>query len=238
MSLDIQQVESLNRKAQTLNSDRQQKIGMQQAAKQAYERAVYAYEQKYGVKLDDTNLQQEYNSVRSDLETAFTELNTLVTSIENGEHTAQPTPSVVQSNAPLQQAPTPQAQPQTGAFGAPTQPQQFNSMGAQTGRMQTATPNASAVPSEEEPSQYRAVSPELLAQASMGAMNQQVPTIDSTPPIGTPTPIPTPTPISVPTQGQATSPSEQAFTPAGWGSPTPDINQQFANINNGKPFGQ
>lgn len=235
MSLDIQQVENLNRKAQGLNSNRQQAIGMQQAAKQAYERAVYAYEQKYGIKLDDTNLQEEYNTVRMDLETSFNELNKLVTSIENGEHIPQTTQTVVQNTEPLQQA-----QPQqTGAFGVPTQQpttpfpqtqQQGNSFGTQNVGVPTG---ATPIQNDGEPSQYLGVSPELLAQASMDAMKQQAPQI--TPPPITPPPIVTPT---APTQEQATDLSEQAFTPPGWGSPAPDINQQFANINNGKPFGQ
>lgn len=232
MSLDIQQVEGLNRKAQQLNSERQQKIGMQQAAKQAYDRAVYAYEQKYGVKLDDTNLQQEYNSVHTELEKSFTELNTLVTAIENGEYTSQPTQTVVQNTDPIATPTPPQTTQPTGAFGAP----QTNSFGAETGRVTTPVPNMT-VPSittdNGEPAQYRPVSPELLAQASMGAMNQQAPNI-TPPPIVTPAPTPT----TVPSPEQTADPSEQAFTPQGWGTPTPDINQQFASINNGKPFGQ
>ena len=235
MSLDIQQVEGLNRKAQQLNSERQQKIGMQQAAKQAYDRAVYAYEQKYGVKLDDTNLQQEYNSVHMDLEKSFNELNTMVTSIENGEYTAQPTQTVVQNTEPIATQTVPQTAQPTGAFGVP----QPNSFGAETGRVTTQIPNTTTVPNfnantveNGEPAQHRPVSPELLAQASMGAMNQQAPTI-TPPPISPPTPIP-----NVPSQTQATDTSGQAFTPQGWGAPTPDINQQFANINSGKPFGQ
>lgn len=242
MSLDIQQVESLNRKAQGLNSNRQQAIGMQQAAKQAYERAIYAYEQKYGIKLDDTNLQQEYNTVRTDLETSFTELNTLVTSIENGEHTPQATQTVVQNTAPIQQT-----QPQqTGAFGVPNQPptqgqsaqQQMPTFGAQTGRLGVTTPNTVGVPTGATPltnngesAQYTPVSPELLAQASMNAMHQQAPSI-------TPPPIVQPAPPVAPSQVEGTDPSEQAFTPPGWGTSAPDINQNFANINNGKPFGQ
>lgn len=237
MSLDIQQVENLNRKAQQLNANRQQTIGMQQAAKQAYDKAVFAYEQKYGVKLDDTNLQQEYNTVHAEVEKSFNELNQLVVSIENGEFTQQATPTITQNTAPIQtqQAqPVPQAQPvqqQANPFGA----QQVNSFGAQTSQATTQVSNVEEAPKQEEQPQYRTVSPELLAQASMGAMNQQVPNIPTGAPT-IPTSIPTPAPVVPSAPQQAVDPSEQPFAPQGWG--TPNINQQFENINNGKPFGQ
>lgn len=102
MALDVQQVEQLNRKAQQLNSDRQQKIGMHQAAQQSYDRAVLAYEQKYGVKLDDTNLQSEYNGVHTQLEQSYKELNDTVIKIENGDFTQHAEPSVSQNNQAVQ----------------------------------------------------------------------------------------------------------------------------------------
>lgn len=216
MSFDIQQVENLNRKAQQLNSDRQQKLGMQKAARQAYERAVYAYEQKYGVKLDDTNLQQEYDSVHATLEQAYNQLNQLVLSIENGEFAQQATPTITPS-APIQ-AQTQVPQP-TGSFGATTQ----------------APQGSTAL----DPLSQTQVSPELSAQASMQAMNQ--PTPPSFDPasfnpagVGASTqPIAPPTPPVQPSGQQDVDPSEQTFTPQGWGTP----NAQPAPSTNGKPFG-
>jgi len=94
MNLNVQMVESLNKKAAALNADRQRKIGAQEAAKEAYERAVYAYAQKYGVTLDDTNLQNEYDFVVKKLEREYEAQRELINSIENKTYSSSSSGSV------------------------------------------------------------------------------------------------------------------------------------------------
>jgi len=86
MQLDVKMVEELNKKAVILNSERQRKLGALEAAKEAYERAVSAYKQKYGVVLDDTNLQEEYDAVFAQMQKEYTAQCALISNIESGKH--------------------------------------------------------------------------------------------------------------------------------------------------------
>ena len=63
MSEIIKIAEQLNKRVAQLNNERSRQLGMQEAAKKQYEKAVEVYESKYGVKLTPENLQQEYNKV-------------------------------------------------------------------------------------------------------------------------------------------------------------------------------
>lgn len=224
MSLDIQQVEQLNRRAQALNAERQQKLGMQQAARQAYEKAVAAYKAKYGVELDDTNLQQEYDEVHAQTERDFNRLNELIRAIENGEYTVQVTPSITQNTEPIKTEVSQSQVPGSQSQFSPQSQEQPQVQSQVQPQVQAQAPvfGESAQPTTSGQQQYHTVSSDVLNQASMGAMTQQVPT---------------PPPITPPTPDTVAEPSEQAFTPQGWGTPSPDINQTFTNINNGKPLG-
>lgn len=224
MALDITQVEALNQKIQRLNSERQQKIGMQQAATQAYEKSVYAYGQKWGVQVDDTNIQQEYNAVHEDLVTQFNSVNKMVQDIESGAYQPQVTPTLVENNTSIQQ----QAQQQASAqptFAPSNQVQQPQQVQQQTFPQTT-----------QQESEHRQVPSGLQAQAAMSAMTQQVPVTSQpmnpgmipTPPVQTPNPV----------GQQPLDPSEQSFAPEGWGGQPTNINNTFEAINNGKPFGQ
>lgn len=134
MNVTLQMVEDLNRRSASLNSKRQQQLGMYEASRQAYEKAVMAYKAKYGVVVDDTNIQQEYNNVKAQLEADYNRVNAQIVSIETGEYkkAVQPVAQAVQKPAqanvdaiqgqvnqmqnggvaPQQVAPQPVAQPQ------------------------------------------------------------------------------------------------------------------------------
>lgn len=86
MSIDIQQIELLNKKAQQLNAERQKLLGMQQSAREAFEKAVLLYKKKYGVDLDDTNIQQEYQRVLAKLKEDYENLKNKIIEIESGEY--------------------------------------------------------------------------------------------------------------------------------------------------------
>lgn len=125
MTVTVEQVEALNSKAQQLNTQRQRLEGMRDSARQAYDKALFAYKQKYGVQLDDTNLQDEYNTVSQKLQSDFENLNSQVQSIESGAYkTNVQRPSLQESSTSAQPAQAPvqtQAQPNVAQQPAPNQ---------------------------------------------------------------------------------------------------------------------
>jgi hypothetical protein len=203
MSVNVQMVEQLNQKAKTLNSDRQRMIGQQEAARTSFEKAVFAYKQKYGVQLDDTNIQPEYNAVSAQLQTDFDRLNTLVLSIESGEYKQTAAAMVIpaspvaqQVTVPVTPAPQPVPQPvaqpvQQQAFGAqptsapapaPVATQQFGQQPApvqqQFGQAPVATQQFGQQPAQTSEAAPTAppsaqLSPADIAAATAAAMNQQ-----------------------------------------------------------------
>lgn len=86
MGVNLQMVEQLNRKSTMLNAQRQQEIGRQQATRNAYDKAVLAYKQKYGVEITDANIQQECNLVQAQLDKDYNELNQAILNIESGQY--------------------------------------------------------------------------------------------------------------------------------------------------------
>lgn len=86
MAVNLQMVEQLNRKSTQLNAQRQQQIGKREATRNAYDRAILAYKQKYGVSIDDTNLQSECNAVQKQLEDDYNTLNQAILNIESGQY--------------------------------------------------------------------------------------------------------------------------------------------------------
>lgn len=215
MTLNKEHVEQLNRKAQQLNAERQRSIGMKESARQAYEKAVFLYEQKYGVKLDDTNLQQEYNTVSTKMQEEYDELNKMILSIESGEYKAQHQPSV-----PLVET---IRQENSGVVHQPTQPVQPQvQQQAQQALMQQPQQQF-ASPTPPTAQQFQQQAP---VQQSFNPQQFNVPQ----------------QPVQQ-TGAQQEDVSEQAFTPQGWGTPQKDLNQNFQNImdgsnNSGTRFGQ
>ena len=237
MTVNLQHIEAVNNKAKQLNQVRQQKIGIQQAASQAYERLVKAYELKYGVPIDDTTIQSEYNKVQEDVQKQYDELSKHIADIENGVYnTTTPPQGLVQkeidTTQPTQQAvqPAQQVVQSTQQFTQPTQ--QF-----------TQPPTQFGTVVQQTETEVRTVDPSLNVQASLGAMAQQAPppqppnapVFGATPTAPQQQQVVPPVQQSVGASQQSTESdvSEQPFTPSGW-----DLNSTFTSINGGKPFGQ
>lgn len=219
MSVNIQMVEQLNKKAQQLNANRQKLIGMKESAKAAYDKAVFAYKQKYGVDLDDTNLQQEYDAVSAQLQAEYEELNKLILSIESGEYKNVNKQGSVQSQPVSQQQMVVQSQLQSQGV---VQPNTF-----------VQSPVQPHVQPQVQPHVQPQVQPQVQQQAQpFGQQFGQ--------PFGQPFGQQVVQPqTQTPTQQSFSDEdvSEQPFTPQGWGDP----NKNFANIlgnNTGIRFGE
>ena len=82
----IQIAEQLNSEVTRLNNERSKMEGMLESAKTNYEKAVKAYELKYGVKLSEDTLQQEYNNVFARTKGAILDLQEKIESIKRGDY--------------------------------------------------------------------------------------------------------------------------------------------------------
>lgn len=82
----IQVAEQLNSEVTRLNNERSKLEGMLESAKTNYEKAVKAYEVKYGVKLTEETLQQEYNTVFAKTKGAILDLQEQIESIKRGDY--------------------------------------------------------------------------------------------------------------------------------------------------------
>lgn len=82
----IEQVQELNGKIKRINEHTNVAQGRAEAARNAYDKAVFAYKERFGVQIDDTNIQQEYNKLLAQAQEEFNNVNSLVTRIESGEY--------------------------------------------------------------------------------------------------------------------------------------------------------
>ena len=82
----IQIAEKLNSEVTVLNNKRSKMEGMLESAKTNYEKSVKAYEMKYGVKLTEETLQQEFNEVFARTKGAILDLQEKIESIERGDY--------------------------------------------------------------------------------------------------------------------------------------------------------
>ena len=82
----IQVAEQLNSEVTRLNNERSKLEGMLESAKKNFEQAVKAYEVKYGVKLTEETLQQEYNRVYAETKGAVLDLQEQIESIKRGDY--------------------------------------------------------------------------------------------------------------------------------------------------------
>lgn len=78
--------EQLNSEVNRLNNERSKLEGKLESAKSNYEKAVKAYEVKYGVKLTEETLQSEYNEVFARTKGAILDLQEKVESIKRGDY--------------------------------------------------------------------------------------------------------------------------------------------------------
>lgn len=87
MSENILEIaEKLNSEVTRLNTERSKMEGMLESAKSNYEKAVKAYEMKYGVTIDEKSLQSEYNAVYARTKGAVLDLQEKVESIKRGDY--------------------------------------------------------------------------------------------------------------------------------------------------------
>lgn len=229
-SIDINLVEQLNNKAKMLNNRRQQMVGAKEAASQAYKKAVFAYEQKHGVTLDDTNLQQEYNSALAEIQAEFDRVNALVTSIESGEYKNNQVASQSQPSVqPTQGYPNFNQQPQSPQVNQFAQPQFTQPVQQQPVQPQVQQPVAQPqFQQQAEPVTQEAVTPPPSANLTGDALQRILQASQNQKPAETP--------LSA-LQGneaqqaqQPTNTGGQGFTPQGWGAPNKALDQQFATI--------
>lgn len=82
----IQIAEGLNLEVTRLNSERNKLEGKLDIAKSNYESAIKAYEEKYGVKLTEKNLQSEYNDVYARTKGSVLDLQEKIESIKRGDY--------------------------------------------------------------------------------------------------------------------------------------------------------
>ena len=82
----IQIAEKLNSDVTRLNNERSKMEGMLESAKTNYEKAVKAYEKKYGVILTEENLQQEFNEVFARTKGSILDLQEKIESIQRGDY--------------------------------------------------------------------------------------------------------------------------------------------------------
>lgn len=86
MSDILKIAEQLNSEVTRLNNERSKLEGMLESAKTNYEKAVKAYEVKYGVKLTTENLQSEYNDVFAKTKGSVLDLQEKIESIKRGDY--------------------------------------------------------------------------------------------------------------------------------------------------------
>jgi len=232
MTINVQMIEQLNQKAKSLNSTRERLLGQQEAARTAYEKAVLLYKQKYGVELDDTNLQQEYDAVKAKLEAEYEKLNSLILSIESGEYRNNAPAAVIpdtgtasaasassqpQAQSQVQPQAQPQAQPQFGQpnvmFGAQTPPQGGVASAASMAQGQQAAPTVGVFGGFAQPQGGQPMNPSIGQQ--VGQAGQSAPQVQQS-------------------DNSEEDPSERPFTPKGWGLPNAGANVQQTINNNFK----
>ena len=87
----ISVAEKLNSEVHRLNNDRSKLEGMLESARTNYEKAIKAYEVKYGVKLTEDNLQAEYNNVFAKTKGSVLDLQEKIDSINRGDYKKEDT---------------------------------------------------------------------------------------------------------------------------------------------------
>lgn len=87
----ISVAEKLNSEVHRLNNERSKLEGMLESARTNYEKAIKAYEVKYGVKLTEENLQAEYNNVFAKTKGSVLDLQEKIDSINRGDYKKEDT---------------------------------------------------------------------------------------------------------------------------------------------------
>lgn len=82
----LSKAKSLNEEVSKLNNERIRQEGMLESAKNSYETAIKAYEEKYGVKLTEETIQEEYNKVFAAVKGSILDLTEKIESIQRGDY--------------------------------------------------------------------------------------------------------------------------------------------------------
>ena len=212
-NFNVAEVERLNKLAAQKNAERQQLIGKRDAAQQAFNQAIYAYEQKYGVKLTAENLQSEYDRVSAETEKSYNELKAMIEAINNG--TYQEKIEAQKNETSAQTGNTQEVQ------STPTQEVQNNPVPNTTQSINQGYQTASNIPASPVPNQTQPI--------STTAQKTEVPKF------GAPTgfDVPVTSTQGIPTFGAQDKNvdediSEKPVTPGPWGSK--GIDKTFEDI--------
>ena len=215
MSINKEYIQGLNKKAQELNSNRQMQLGRKESAQQAYDKAVAMYKQQYGVDITPENLQEIYNNVVSELNTQAQELERKIADVDNQANQAVSAPvGGIDTTVPVQ--------PQTVE-----QPVIHTTVPTDTvGTVQTGAFVQPQAPVQPEPQPQ--VQPQVAPQ-------QPSPTIDFQSQLSQLAATVQATPVTNPNIPNGDSDIEDTpVSPAGWGTPSSDVNSVFDNILNNK----
>lgn len=215
----IESAELANKKVQELNSKRNQQIGMQNSAQQAYNQAVANYRKLYNVDIDDTNIQQEFNRVKDMMHAQVVELQKQIQDVESGDYFERERAKNVT-----------QVDVQTTSVHVPEPQQAFIAPTVETPVFDNPTPIATPV-----------------TPVQTAPVVEQPPVKSNPVPQATPQPTPQVKPQPVfaqPEVEEFTAPKEfnpqlnpvinqddeeEIFTPQGWGTGL-DLNQDFTKI--------
>ena len=86
IKVNLEAIKNLNEVARVKNEERLRLKGAVDEAKKSYDNAVAAYAAKYGVQLDNTNIQAEFNKVSTELSEAYAKLQSDIEYIESGKY--------------------------------------------------------------------------------------------------------------------------------------------------------
>lgn len=108
--LDVRFLEELNKKVKFLNDERQKLIGKRDAAREAFEKSLKEYNEKYGVTLQESNLEEELKKVELELQQQANELVQKIQEIESKLNGNQSSNLEVPNLQNVGQVNTPQSQ--------------------------------------------------------------------------------------------------------------------------------
>lgn len=263
MTVDINLINQLNQRAKQSNQNRTRLLGQKEMSQKQFEQGIQAYKQKYGVDLTQVSIEEEYqreveriNAEAQALQQQLQDIESGAYKLKNADGTTKATPM---PSASAQAQPQVQAQPaaeSAAESAAQAQPSNPVVQGAAP-QAQTATPGDTATPSWAQPAPQAQPQEQAQPQAAQPNPAQSQ---EDLPPWAVPNPDvnlfggnqaqqaqAAPAQASAqPVEGQQ-DPSEQPFTPPGWGATStkadPEIEKTFNSMfsnpagGNGTTFG-
>ena len=247
IKVNLEAIKNLNEVARVKNEERLRLKGAVDEAKKSYDNAVAAYATKYGVQLDSSNIQAEFDKVSTELSTAYAKLQSDIEYIESGKYKEKAVEETVVEpavEAPVKRTRTKKAE--TVVTETVEKVPEVVTPEVKTSDVVTPTPtvNASApkvaIPVMEAPVVNSTPVTNIPLDALDMASKQVVPkapvddvddvddaVVESTPAV-TPNTAVFGTP-AVPTVEEEPV-EEKPFTPDGWGGNKPDLDASFGSI--------